>query len=120
MGDYNKLPYRRGEIFAFYLDNQIRIMSKGRQTFHDLMLSLKEFCNKKNKGYQLSIKDFNEVASGYVGKETIQSEVDKYIVMGEPIRFTKEMLIDEFSLSFKGSVPVLGITDEKNFTATFR
>jgi predicted metalloprotease with PDZ domain len=120
MGDYNKLPYRRGEIFAFYLDNQIRIISNGKKDLHDLMLSLQEFCKNKKTGYLLSINDFIEVASGYVGKEKIKAEMEKYIINGEPIRFTKEMLIDEFKLSFKGSVPVLGITDEKKFTATFQ
>jgi hypothetical protein len=120
MGDYNKLPYRRGEIFAFYLDNQIRIMSNEKKNLHDLMISLQEFCNHKNKGYQLSIDDFIEVASGYVGKEKIQAETDRFIINGEPIRFTKEMLVDEFSLSFKGAVPVLGITDEKKFISIFK
>ena len=120
MGDYNKLPYRRGEIFAFYLDNQIRIMSKGKKNLHDLMLSLQAFCKNKKKGYQLSITDFIEVASGYVGKEKIQVEIERYIIKGKPIRFTKEMLIDEFNLSFKGPVPVLGITDVNKFKSTFQ
>ncbi|MGD0583175.1 MAG: hypothetical protein ABR974_09550 [Bacteroidales bacterium] len=120
MGDYNKLPYRRGEIFAFYLDNQIRIMTSGKKSLHDFMLSIQEFCSNKNKGYQLNVDDFVEVASRYVGKEKIKSDIDRYIIKGEPIRFTKEMLIDEFSLSFKGSVPVLAITDEKKFTQTFQ
>jgi hypothetical protein len=120
MGDYNKLPYRRGEIFAFYLDNQIRIMSSGKKNLHDLMISLQEFCNNKNKGYQLSIDDFIEVASEYVGKEKIKAEMERYIIKGEPIRFKKEMLFDEFSLSFKDSIPLLGITDEKKFISTFQ
>ena len=84
------------------------------------MLSLQEFCNNKKTGYQLSINDFIEVTSRYVGKEKIQAEMGKYITKGEPIRFSKGMLSDEFCLSFKGMVPVIGITDEKKFNATFR
>lgn len=120
MGDYNKLPYRRGEIFAFYLDNQIRLMSNGKKTLHDLMLDLQEYCNNREKGYQLTINDFITVASGYTGKEKIQSEINRYIINGEPIRFTNDMLTDLFSLTFRGDIPVLGITDEKKYAAAFR
>jgi hypothetical protein len=50
----------------------------------------------------------------------IQAEIDRYIVRGEPIQFSKEMLTDEFNLSFKGSVPVLGIMKKEKFKAYFQ
>lgn len=40
--DYEKLPYRRGAIFAFYLDNKIQLDSDGKKSLDDLMLAMKD------------------------------------------------------------------------------
>ncbi len=120
MGDYNKLPYRRGAIFAFYLDNQIRRASNGAKTIHDLMLSIQEYRNKKAKDFQLSVDDFIEITAAYVGETQIRKEIEKFIIKGDPIQFTKGMLTDEFSLSFKGDIPVIEIAIKEKFQHYFK
>lgn len=40
--DYGKLPYRRGALFAFYLDNKIKSDSKGEKSLDDLILAIKD------------------------------------------------------------------------------
>ncbi len=120
MGDYNKLPYRRGSIFAFYLDNQIRRVSNGEKNLHDLMLSLKEFRQKMDPGYQLSISDFASQASAFVPADSIKTELARYITSGVPVRFSTGMLTDAFSVSWKDSIPVLQIRDNEKFESFFR
>jgi len=119
MGDYNKLPYRRGSIFAFFLDNQIRKLSNGGKNIRDLMLSIKNFCINKGVGYQLSINDFSQLASEFIPADTVKAEIDRYIVKGEPIIFSGEMLVDAFSVSMKDDVPILRITDKGKFESLF-
>ncbi|MBX2827001.1 MAG: hypothetical protein KTR22_02510 [Flavobacteriaceae bacterium] len=47
--DYSKLPYRRGAVFAFYLDQQIQQDSHGALSLDDLMLALKEDAVKNDQ-----------------------------------------------------------------------
>jgi len=119
MGDYNKLPYRRGAIFAFYLDNQIRLESKGTKNIHDMMLSLFDLCKSKDEGYKLKMNDFIEIASEYVGKEKIRYEIDRYIIRGVPIKFTSEMLVSPFVIKYKGDIPVISLKDENEVRKLF-
>lgn len=55
IGDYNKLPYWRGCIFAGYLDRIISASSKGERSWRDFMRNLNAVCKKKGK---ITIDDF--------------------------------------------------------------
>ena len=118
MGDYNKLPYRRGCIFAFYLDNQIRLAGNGKN-MHDLWLSILEFCKNKGKDYKMTEADFTELASQFVNKEKIRNDIDRYIIKGEPIEFTKEMLVDAFGITWHGDIPQITSGDESKIAWLF-
>ena len=120
LGDYNKLPYRRGCIFAFYLDNQIRQSSKGNKTIRDLLLSLAVFRNGKPAKYEITVADFIEQASAFLPKSQIESVIEEYIMNGNPIPFTNEMLIPEFKVSIETGIPRIRITDENKFMALFK
>ena len=119
MGDYNRLPYWRGSIFAFYLDNKIRLASKGDKCFHDLCLSILEFCKTKGEDYKFSEDDFIEIASQYVGKESISDDISKYILKGEEIKFTDKMLVSPFTVTYKGDIPMISVKDEKEAERLF-
>ncbi|GAB5401321.1 MAG: hypothetical protein Aureis2KO_29060 [Aureisphaera sp.] len=47
--DYSKLPYRRGAVFAFYLDQKIRKDTNGAQSLDDLMITLKQDAEKNDQ-----------------------------------------------------------------------
>ena len=47
--DYEKLPYRRGALLAFYLDYKIKKDSNGLQSLDDLMLAIKEDAINSNQ-----------------------------------------------------------------------
>lgn len=119
MGDYNKLPYWRGCIFAFYLDNQIGLTSGGRKGIRDLMLSLASFCKGKKDDYEMTVADFIKVASAYLPGDKVRSSIETFIISGDPIKFTKEMLLPQYDIIWKDGVPVLTITDTAKFIARF-
>ncbi len=120
MGDYNKLPYRRGCIFAFYLDNQVRLVTGGKKTIRNLLLSLAAFREKKPSKYEITVADFIEQASAFLPQSQVESVIEEYIIKGNPISFSNEMLIPEFRISTENEIPRIRISDEKNFMALFK
>ncbi|HUR65110.1 MAG TPA: hypothetical protein VMZ03_02065 [Chitinophagaceae bacterium] len=119
MGDYNKLPYRRGCIFAFYLDNKIRLASKGTKTIRDLLHSLAALRQTKPVKYELTVEDFITAAAPFVPGPQLVAAIETYIMNGNPIIFTNEMLVDEFRVSMENDIPHIRIVDEKIFTEHF-
>lgn len=119
MGDYNKLPYRRGSLFAFYLDNQIQLFSKQKKSLRNLMLALLAFRNTKPTGYEVSWNDFVREASVFLPKERLEKILDDYITRGNPIPFSDEMLLPVFRVSYENSIPQFHIADEKRFRKLF-
>jgi predicted metalloprotease with PDZ domain len=119
MGDYNKLPYRRGCLFAFYLDNQIRILSNGQKTIRDLLRNMAAFRKTKPVGYEISVDDFTREASAFIPQTNLEAVLDNYIMKGNPIPFASEMLLPVFSIGWEKEIPHIKITDEKIFRTIF-
>lgn len=78
--EFSKLPYRRGAIFAFYLDELIQKDSNGEKSLDDLMLAIKE--DAVNNGQRLSHEYFISKANEYL-KDDIRPFFDKHIINGE-------------------------------------
>lgn len=119
MGDYNKLPYRRGCLFAFYLDNQIRVASNGNRTLRDLLHALFEFRKGKPVKYEIPVEDFIREASRFLPKEQVNAVMDEYIMKGNPIPFRDEMLLPLFRVSDENGIPRIRITDTTQFRTLF-
>jgi predicted metalloprotease with PDZ domain len=111
---YQKLPYRRGAIFAFYLDNQIRLSSQGKHTLRDLLLALME---RAKTGEQLQLDDFINVAATFLPEKNVRAEVTKYIILGQLIDFKVVTMMPDFKVSFATGVPVMSLNggNLKNF-----
>ncbi|MDC6355641.1 MULTISPECIES: M1 family aminopeptidase [unclassified Robiginitalea] len=78
--DYEKLPYYRGFLFAFYLDQQIRAVSERRKSLDNLMRDLLK--DSREKGFKLSGGHFVKRANAYL-VEDLQPFFHKYIENGE-------------------------------------
>jgi hypothetical protein len=113
--NYEKLPYRRGLIYAFYLDNQIQITSGGKYSIRDLLLAMfKVYKDKKaaNVDVTLKIKDFIDAAAAYLPREQVEQEVQKYMIHGDPIDFSHVKMMGLFQFTFEGDVPELHLTGD--------
>jgi len=103
--EIEKVPYRRGAIFAFWLDNKIMKVSNQTESLDDLMRVLLKTCVTENK--YLSDEFFLEEARKFLNGEDISYKFQKYILIGEDLELTSEELIDCFGIELKDNVPQL-------------
>jgi predicted metalloprotease with PDZ domain len=83
--DWEKLPYHRGCLYAFYLDNQLRKATKGRTNLDQVMLEiLHAMVNDPSK--KLDHVFFKSILKKYLGKKGVK-DFERYIEQGVPIRF---------------------------------
>ncbi len=119
MGDHNKLPYWRGSLFAFYLDNQIALQSKGKKSIRDLMLQIFQFVNQQPPGYSITMDDFIRIASSLVSQTSLKQALDRYILEGTPIPFNTSMLQSFYQVDQEGGLPRIIISNQKKFKSHF-
>jgi len=110
---YEKLPYQRGFIYAFYLDNQIRIASGGKQTIRNFLLKLYDN-NKQNKNKPITIDDFTSAIATFLPKLQVKKEIEEYMLKGTYIDFRKVKLIDAFQVRFNNNLPELSLSEAAN------
>lgn len=101
---YEKLPYRRGFIYAFQLDNRIRAVSKGKKSLRDLLLSLNAMVRRDPKR-TLEVKDFVDAGRRLLPAFDLQADVDEHMVRGKVIEFKQEELVSAFHLYLEDGVP---------------
>jgi predicted metalloprotease with PDZ domain len=88
--EWEKLPYRRGCLYAFYLDNQLRETSGGSKNLDGYMRLLLADISKY-PGRKLDHAYFLKTLEPYLGKKA-KKEFKKFIEKGELIDFTKTKL----------------------------
>ncbi len=103
-----KIPYRRGAIFAFWLDNQILKQSDFKKSLDDLMRDILRICTTEDKKFTDEL--FLSVAEKYLDKD-ISYFFQKHILNGLDIELKNEDLIDDFKVEFSKKIPK--ITSEK-------
>lgn len=84
-GVYGKLPYRRGCLYAFYLDNQIKRHSRGTKSLDDLMHDLLKRA-EADPGFRLCESTFLEALSAF-DIPGYKDQFQRYINKGELIDF---------------------------------
>lgn len=107
--NYGVLPYRRGCIYAFYLDNQIRQTSNGKFTLRNMLLDLYEFRKEKKQDEVLTVDDFINVGASYLDKKELEEQIAHYMIAGQPIDFSKIKLIPEFTIEIKNDIPKVNL-----------
>jgi hypothetical protein len=117
--NYGKLPYRRGFIYAFYLDNQIRIASEGRHTLRDMLLDLYALRKSRERGRILTVEDFVEVGAAYVDKEELAGQIARHMIAGVPVDFTQVKLIREFNIEIHNSIPKLSLAEDADLSKIY-
>lgn len=109
--NYGVLPYRRGLIYAFYLDNQIRLASNGKFTIRNMLLDLYQFTKAKKKDEILTIIDFVNIGGAYLNKEVLSDQIKLHMIEGQPIDFSKIELIPEFKIEINQEIPKVSLAE---------
>ncbi len=107
--NYELLSYQRGFIYAFYLDNQMRLASGGRKNIRHFLLVF--FKNTRKQTTDITLDDFVDAVDGFLPKERISGEIKKYMTDGQLIDFHKIRLAKDFRVHFDKNVPVVSLAD---------
>jgi len=107
---YQKLPYRRGQLYAFFIDNQIKEQSHYTKSLDNLMHDL--FAKAlQDKNMRLNKSLFIENLLKYLNHANVESDFDKYILDGELIDF-ENRLPDGISIGYQDDIPVFKLNTE--------
>lgn len=109
--EVEKVPYRRGAIFAFWLDNQIMLKTRYRKSLDDLMRELLKKCTEKKLKFTDEL--FLDLVQQYLDRD-ITYFFQKHIISGEDIDLTREKWIEGFEFKNIEAIPQLEIDRTKN------
>lgn len=116
---YQKLPYQRGFIYAFYLDNQIRLATHGKQTLRHFLLKLYTQ-NQQNAGRPITAEDFTRAMATFLPKARIGAEITDYMLGGKLLHVESAQLIAAFHLTYQGEIPVLSLSDKADLRMIYK
>lgn len=111
--NYHKLPYRRGFIYAFLLDLQLKKLYKGKKGLDQLMLDI--FATAKANPAQLFNHElFEKVLLQYMDAEAVAA-FHKHIIGGALIELGKTKALPKgLAVVEVGKIPVLAIDAKSN------
>jgi predicted metalloprotease with PDZ domain len=115
--NYQTLPYKRGFIYAFYFDNQIRLASGGKLSIRDFLLALfkrNQQIHAANPAANLTLDDYIAAASKFIPEKQVRNEIETYMIKGKTLDFKTIKLIDGFRIEYQDSIPVLKISETTN------
>ncbi len=118
--NYGVLPYRRGCIYAFYLDNQIRLASDGKFTLRNMLLDLYELRKAKKKDEVLTVDDFINAGAAYLDKKELEEQIARYMIAGQPIDFEDVKTIPEFNVEVHNNIPKLSLAAHADLSKIYR
>lgn len=118
--NYGVLPYRRGCIYAFYLDNQIRLASDGKFTLRNMLLDLYELRKAKKKDEVLTVDDFINAGAAYLDKKELEEQIARYMIAGQPIDFEGVKTIPEFNVEVHNNIPKLSLAAHADLSKIYR
>ena len=107
---YMKLPYRRGLLYAFLLDNQIKNQSNNSQSLDNLMIDLFQL-SLNDDSLRLNQKVFIRNLLKYLNHPEVESDFEGYILEGNLIDFQDE-LPDGLSIEYQNNIPLLKLDSE--------
>lgn len=100
---YEKLPYRRGLLYAFLIDTQIKEQSQYTKSLDFLMRDLLAMA-LKDENMRLNSLVFKQLLSNYLSDKA-QLDFETYIINGQLIDFTGKLPAG-LSLEIQNNIPV--------------
>lgn len=118
-GLYERLSYQRGFIFAFYLYNQLRLASEGKNTIRNFLRALNAYPNSIGARV-LTTAEFVSVIRTFLPDKDMYAEIKRYLLSGQYLGFRKIKLIKGLRIHYEQQVPVLEISDQVNVQQIYR
>lgn len=114
--DVEKIPYRRGALFAFWLDQQILVKSGGKLSLDDFMRELLLQCEQNDVRFTDEL--FLELTQKYLDQD-ISYFFQKHVLSGVDIDWTKADLIEGFEIHTTEGFPQLIFSGEAEAVTRF-
>lgn len=118
--NYGVLPYKRGCIYAFYLDNQIRLASDGTYTIRNMLLDLYDLRKAKKKDGVLTVDDFIAVGAKYLDKKKLSEQIKRHMIEGQPVDFSNIKLIPEFTIEMNNDIPKVSLSENADLLKIYQ
>ncbi|MGI9544134.1 MAG: M1 family aminopeptidase, partial [Cyclobacteriaceae bacterium] len=96
--ELEKLPYRRGAIFALYLDGAIKLHSDNKHQLKNVMEELLHICRKEN--LLLSDSLFLGITQKYLNRD-LKEFMKSHVEQGQLIRLSSNSLGSNFTLTYQ-------------------
>ncbi|WP_454801294.1 M1 family aminopeptidase [Mucilaginibacter phyllosphaerae] len=112
--NYEVLSYQRGFIYAFYLDNQIRITSNGNQNIRSFLVSF--FKHVQAQQQPITLTDYKDELSLFIPKARVLKETNDLLLNGQLLDFHQIRLMNGFTVQFEENVPVIKISTGYNIS----
>ncbi|MTI29960.1 hypothetical protein E1171_03970 [Cytophagales bacterium RKSG123] len=109
---YMKLPYRRGFLYAFLIDNQIKGQNDYSKSLDDLMHDLFEMA-LNDKKMKFNQKLFVQLLKKYLKHDNWESDFKQYILEGQLIDYQEE-LPNGLSIDYQDGIPVFKVASENS------
>lgn len=119
-GNYGLLPYRRGMIYAFYLDNQIRLASSGKFTLRNMLLDILALRKSKKHNETLTVDEFIRTGAKYLDKNEFKKQLQRYMIEGQPIDFSEVKLIAEFKIEINDNIPRVKLSEGADLSKIYQ
>lgn len=103
---YQKLPYRRGLLYAFLIDTQIKQQSQFASSLDNLMHDLLEM-SLDDENLRLNNVIFKQLLTKYLNSQAL-AEFELYIINGQIIDFNGK-LPEGLSLEIQNNIPLFKI-----------
>lgn len=110
---YENLPYRRGLLYAFLIDTQIKEQSQYNKSLDHLMRDLLAMA-LKDENMRLNSSVFKQLLSKYLTNKAL-TDFETYIINGQLIDFTGK-LPEGLSLEFQNNIPLFIIESTMDIT----
>jgi len=94
--EYGKLPYRRGKLFACYLDLHIQAVSGGERSLDDVMRDL--LAATRKDGQVLTHAHFLRTANAYLAQD-LTPFFERHIIQGETLPM--KTLFEQLGLAYE-------------------
>ena len=119
LGDYQRIPYWRGCVYAFYLDNLLLKATNRITGLREIVLRLKTIVHNR-PGYEFTNDEFIEQLAAYLPEKTIREEFNQFILEGNSIPLNSADLLPEFQINNVGDIPQLKIKNKRKFYSNYQ
>ena len=119
LGDYQRIPYWRGCVYAFYLDNLLLKATNRKTGLREIVLRLKSVVHNR-PGYEFTNEEFMQQLAAFLPERRIREEFNQFILEGNSIPLNSADLLPEFQINKVGDTPQMKIKNQRKFYSNYQ